>query len=139
MNRLQYWLTAKTSYSIQSPFLFELYTEVIQTRLDDADRKKAGIAAGDRYAALLFKLANHYGATPCPNPPEPTRALRRTLLQQKEGSLIGVVEHPHRSKEAEQEWAALLADPAVTLSVDLYDAGLYFTSSKLSRQHFLLR
>ena len=137
MNRLVFLLCAKNQYNIQSPFLFELYTEVIAARLDDKRCAALGIGKNDRYGQLRYKLADHYGAHPVSVP----RELRGAddVLRMADGSLAALVQKPHHSRECERRWKEIVKDPAVTLSVDLYDVGLLFTSKKLSKQHFLLR
>lgn len=137
MNRLVFLLCAKNQYNIQSPFLFELYTEVIAARLDDKRCAALGIGRRDRYGQLRYKLANHYQARPATEHAELPGA--DDVLLMADGSLAALVRRPHHSRECERRWKETVKDPAVTLSVDLYDVGLLFTSKKLSKQHFLLR
>ena len=137
MNRLQYLICAKTQYDIQSPFMYDLYQNVIAPKLDKATVEANGIAPNDRFGQLCYKLADHYGATET----KPTEALAGTdrLLSAADGSLIGVVRNPHRSKASEEAWNRLFKEQVVTLSVDLFDIGLVFTSPKLSKQHIVFR
>ncbi len=137
MNRLQYLICAKTQYNIQSPFLFDLYQNVLAPKLDSSTLKIYGIAKKDRFAQLHFKLANHYNAKDTPE----FSALNGTdvLLATNDGCLIGMMNHPYSSKNSEERWHNLVKEQSVTLSVDLYDIGLVFTSKLLSKQHLLFR
>ena len=137
MNRLQYLICAKTQYDIQSPFMFDLYQNVIAPKLDKTTLEAKGIDRSDRFGQLCYKLADHYGAMTagvCE-----TLAGTDILLSAADGGLIGVVRSPHRSREAEKAWESIFKEQIVTLSVDLFDIGLVFTSPKLSKQHIVFR
>ena len=136
MNRLEYIVCAKTQYDIQSPFVYDLYENVLLPKLDRAALARLGLSRHDKFGQLRYKIADHYGATAAEN----SAALRGadTVLATGEG-LIGLVRRPHRDKGSEQEWQKIFKEPDVTLSVDLFDAGLVFTSKRLSRQHFVFR
>lgn len=137
MNRLAFLLHAKNQYNIQSPFLYDLYTHVIDARLDRKRLAILGIDRSDRYGQLRYKLSNHYRARLVPKPESLQGA--DEVMQLPDGSLAALVRRPHRNSECERKWQVLFKDRAVTLSVDLYDMGILFTSKKLSKQHFLLR
>lgn len=135
MNRLQYWLTADTQYNIQSPFLYELYSEVIAPRLDKSAIKRHGIDDGDTFAQIRHKLMDHYAATPC----DAEGWKVDCLLDSGEVGMIGLMRNPHGDRCREELWRALTARDEVTLSVDLFDVGILFTNKKLSRQSVVLR
>ena len=135
MNRLQFLLTAKTQYDIQSPFLFRFYSEVLNTRIGKADCERLGIAFGDRYAQLRYKLCDHYKASPLIVDGWPAD----DLLSSTEVGIIGMVRSPHKDYGREAVWTSAVRRDDVTLSVDLYDVGLFFTCPKLSKQHIPLR
>ena len=137
MNRLHYLICAKTQYDIQSPFMFDLYQNVIAPKLDKTTLESNGIAKGDRFGQLCYKLADHYSATETEHIDALAGADR--LLSMFDGELIGVVRDPHHSKASEEAWDRLFKEQVVTLSVDLFDIGLVFTSPKLSKQHILFR
>ncbi len=134
MNRLQYIIKAKTQYDIQSPFMFDLYEKVLSPRLDSSMQ---ALVDSDRFEQLLYKLTDHYRAYECKTATTLQGADR--VLQCFDNSLIGLVRSPHRSKDSEEAWKRLFKEPDVTLSVDLYDIGLVFTSKRLSKQHILFR
>ena len=135
MNRLQYLICAKTQYNIQSPFLFDLYQNVIAPKLGRATLEAEGIARNDRFSQLQFKLCDHYRLTPAPSITDSPC----DMFLKPDGSTVGLFRYPHRDKASEALWSGIIARPGVTLTVDLFYAGLFFSSPKLSRQHFLLR
>ena len=135
MNRLEFLLLAKTQYNIQSPFLFRLYSDVISPRLSRQQLRSLSIKSSDRYSQLRFKLCDHLHLSPAPN----TSIHGAELFLMSDGSSVGLIQSPHRSSSSESEWKSIVRSPDVTLTVDLFYAGLFFTSAKLSKQHFLLR
>ncbi|MCR4817212.1 MAG: hypothetical protein K5842_08560 [Bacteroidales bacterium] len=135
MNKVTFILKAKSQYNIQSPFLFDLYQNVIAPQMDRSLLSASGIDARDRYAQLLYKLCDHYQAVET----EKGDWLVDNLMRNADGSFIGVLRSPHRDKLQESVWKRTVDDPRVTLSVDLYNCGIIFTSRKLSKQHWLLR
>ncbi len=128
MTRLQFILRAQNEYSIQSPYLYALATRVLLPRLGREGRRRAGMGRGDRCAELRYKLADHYG-----------RPWEGNRMRLADGSLLTLVEAPHRDGARERGWDELVKEPGTTLSVDLFYAGLAFSSTKLGKQHFLLR
>lgn len=136
MNRLQFLLTAKTQYNIQSPFLFELYSEVIAPKLDRTTLHRLGINHRDRFWQLHHKLQDHYGISPTILTSENQEIINSS---HSDRSAIIMFRNPHRNKLSEQQWKKIIKEPCVTLSVDLFYTGLAFTSTKLSKQHILLR
>lgn len=140
MKRLLHYIIAKNQYNIQSPFLYDLYCNVISARMSSSQIEEAGLARSDRFGQLCHKLADHYHALPYDKHYfGMTEHLELNIMTMSDGSIICAAEGIHRSKKSEQEWQAIVKEPKVTLSVDLYDYGIVFTSRKLSKQHFLLR
>ena len=138
MNRLQYYILADTQYNIQSPFLFDLYTNVVKARLGHDILKREQISRHDVPAQMQYKLSDHYRATIVTSPPSLLKDTHSVLVM-PDGSFIAIVIKPHRNKASEQSWNALFKEHEITLSVDFFDIGLLFTSVKLSKQHFILR
>lgn len=128
MTLLRFVLQAQNEYSIQSPFLYRLATEVLLPRLDRATRRRTNIRRGDRCAQLRYKLANHFGTE-----------WQGNRLALPDGSLLILTETPHCCAQAEKQWEELVNDETNTLTVDLYYAGLAFTTRKLAKQHVMLR
>ena len=135
MNRLSFILQAKTQYNIQSPFLFDLYSNVIIPKVGKNLLHGSGIKNTEKVDQMLFKLMDHYGAVYVK---EKKMNVDYELVY-NDGAHIGLMVKPHKSIDREKEWARLVKEQIVTLSVDLFDIGLVFTSPKLSKQHWLLR
>ncbi len=117
--------------------MYELYSNVIAPHLDKATLERLHIDRNDTFGQLCYKLTDYYhavAADPCPALPGADKTLKAP-----DGSFIGLVRSPHRNKDSEEAWERLFKELDVTLSVDLYDTGLLFTSKRLSRQHILFR
>ena len=152
MTRLHYWLHAQTQYNLHSPFLFEMYREVLFARLTPEERRQHGIPSGDRYHELIYKCCNHYHleiatasqlASAHSSPklgevPQGGGGVCPTLLTSGQFSIL-IVDRPHATPEAEQQWEHLKADPDYQVSLDLYDLALLIRNPHLTPQHLLLR
>ena len=116
MNRISHFLRAKTQYNLHSPFVFRLYTEVLFSRARGRGRS---------YEDVVWRLEEYYGL---PHSGHPT-------LHTPDGVML-VVDRPHIH---ETDWQALVASPDWQVTLDLYSCGIAVASSKLTKQHFLLR
>lgn len=126
MNRVEYWIKAKTQYNLHSPFVFDLYNSVLFARAKGRNR----------YERLITRLKEYYQLE------ETKREEGCVLLSSRGRESIGdvlVVERPHRSKEQEEKWEQLKGQRGYRVSVDLFDIGLLFSNERLHRQAFLLR
>ena len=122
MNRLRHFLLAKTQYSLHSPFVYKLYTEVLFSRCPD------GAPRGRDYKAVLWRLEHYYGTT----------AMRfggNATLSTPDGDFL-VVDHPHRE---EGRWQVIVDNPHYQVTIDLFSVGIAVASPRLTKQHFLLR
>ncbi|MBR0073104.1 MAG: hypothetical protein IJP95_04635 [Bacteroidales bacterium] len=64
MNRLTYLLKGKTQYNLHSPFVFELYNEVLLPRTNSVQLKSNNLRGlCKRNAALVYKIADHFAIT----------------------------------------------------------------------------
>ena len=136
MNRVQFVIKAKNQYGIQSPFLYELYSEVIAPRLGRSLLARLGIDGNDRFGQLVYKLRDHYRAVDVEGGAVFPHDVAWLLLP--DGSHTTLVNRPHCSADAERWWSRLLDSQGRTLAVDLFDVGILFDSKKLSRQTILL-
>ena len=163
MTRLYYWLHAQTQYNLHSPFLFDMYREVLFAPLTPEERRRHAIPRHDRYRELLYKCCNHYHlqhANSNEQPAVPDRGNhsspklgevpegRRSVLIPTPNSPFSILNsqfsilllsHPHSTPAAEAQWEHLKADPTYQVSLDLYDVALLIRNPRLSRQHLLLR
>lgn len=132
MNRLTYWLKAKTQYNIHSPFVFDLYNEVLFSRLDPHVTKLLDGSESLRFRELLYKLEHSF----FPVSVERDRGVATLMLTDE---VIVVVDRPHASRQSELDWDRLKSEECYRVSIDLFDVGLLFSDKRLHRQHFLLR
>ena len=122
MNRLEYLLRAKTQFSLHSPFVYKLYTEVLCSRCPGRGRSAADI---------LWRLEEYYGLQHSNYPLSTTYYPLPTI----DGVFL-VVDHPHRD---EGRWKALVDSPEWQVTLDLFTVGVAVANTHLSKQHFILR
>lgn len=136
VNRLQYWLHARTRYNLHSPFLFDLYDRVLVARLDA--QQKAALIVTDRreqrYREMVFKLSD-YCALQTVASTENTTVLAGT--QTVKGAVVMC--QPHRTKESERQWQRLCDDTTYNIAIDMFDVGIVLHNPHLLPQRFLLR
>jgi len=120
VNRISHFLRAKTQYNLHSPFVYRLYTEVLFSHCPGRGRS---------FEDVVWRLEQYYGL------PHSHLSPLTSHLSTPDGVIL-VVDRPHRH---EAEWAALVADNAWQVTVDLFSCGLAIASPRLSKQHFLLR
>lgn len=71
---------------------------------------------------------------------EPTVRYFKQLLPHLNDASVVIFDDIHWSAEMEKAWEAVKADPAVTLSIDLFFIGLVFFSDQFKvKQHFTVR
>ena len=81
---------------------------------------------------LVFVDGNHRKA--------PTLQYFNLLLNSINGSSILIFDDIHWSKEMEEAWESIKADPKVLLTIDLFFIGLVFFSDEFKiKQHFVIR
>jgi predicted O-methyltransferase YrrM len=84
------------------------------------------------YIDLAFVDGNHRY--------EPTIRYFRELLPAMQEHSILIFDDIHWSREMEQAWGEIKADPAVTLSIDLFFIGLiFFRKEQKEKQDFVIR
>ncbi len=120
MNRLQYFLHAKTQFNLHSPFVYRLYTEVLFSRAK-------GTPHG-RFAEVVWRLERHYNIA--------SEHLDDTAVLDTSDGRFLVVNRPHRD---EQRWQSIIADPQWQVTIDLFSVGLAVENPRLHKQHFILR
>jgi predicted O-methyltransferase YrrM len=69
---------------------------------------------------------------------EPTMRYYRLCLQKHTENTVFVFDDIYWSAEMEKAWKEICQDPAVTLSIDLFQIGLVFFRKKQPKQHFTL-
>ena len=117
MNRLQYLLRAKTQFSLHSPFVYRLYTEVLTSHCPGHGRSATDI---------LWRLEEYYGF------PHSTSHIP---LSTPDGVFL-VIDCPHRD---EKHWRELIDNPQWQVTLDLFTVGIAVANPRLYKQHFILR
>lgn len=120
MNRLEHLLRAKTQFSLHSPFVYKLYTEVITSSAKGAPKR--------RFEEVVWRLERHYGVVA-------KRDEGMAEIHCPEVSFL-VVDHPHRN---ENHWGKIIDSPHWQVTLDLFTVGIAVANPHLSKQHFLLR
>ena len=109
---LRYMLKRKNAFHIHSPFVYQLYIQVIK-RGDEAALKALGI--------------------------ERTELVTGGMPLGGDGSVMYVVEDIHASKKNEAYWNTICGCPDVTLTIDLYRKGLFIFREGMEKQDFVLK
>ena len=120
MNRIEHFLRAKTQYNLHSPLVYRLSTEVHFSRCPGRGRS---------FEDVVWRLEEYY-SLPHSHPSPFT-----SHLSTPDGDML-VVDHPHGS---EADWQAIIASAEWQVTLDLYTCGIAIASSRLTKQHFLLR
>ena len=137
MNRLMFWMKSKTQYNIHSPFVFDLYSNVLFAKLTPAQSAQVPEVSGwgeRRYYEMVYKFQDYFGLKCVEQGDE------HTVLQG--GSSFGKVKivcRPHADRKSECAWNKMQTDIDYGVSIDLYDVGILLSNAKLHPQKFLLR
>ena len=70
---------------------------------------------------------------------EPTLDYFRQCLSRSHNDTVLVLDDIHWSKGMEEAWAQIKEDPAVTVTIDLYQMGIVFLRQEQAKEHFVLR
>lgn len=112
LSYLRYVVRRKNEFHIHSPFVYKLYTQVIR--------------GGDEEALKVLGI-------------ERTEIVTEGVMPACDGKVMYVVEGLHRDQKKEMFWHTICNCPDVTLTIDLYDKGLFFYREGMEKQHFVLR
>ena len=80
--------------------------------------------------SLAYLDANHRYA--------PTLHYFELLLEKAGEKSILIFDDIHWSAEMEKAWIAIIQHPAVSLSLDLYEAGILFLDPRLQKEHYVV-
>lgn len=162
MNRLQYWLVAKSQYNLHSPAIFDLYNEVLNARVN----RRLGVSG--RTLQLIYMLVNYYHLNNivCPwlqsiSIEEVERVVRMANpnarmvngegrscdmyilecgqavedVKMSEKGVVLVI-NPHKD---ELWWEEIYTKLGARVSIDMFDRGILLFNAKLHPQKFILR
>lgn len=126
---LRYRLHAKGRHGVHSPFVYALVDECLSKRSP---------------AGLEEKLARYFSSWTMKKPAHPGPKgfyeLYAAIADPPPGTTLLYLPGIYRNAENTAAWNALAGKPDVTLSIDLYKAGLlFFTGDVKEKQHFTLK
>lgn len=140
---------AQSQYRVHSPFLFEMYRQVLFAELDASVRQRlrsmlshemstlAEVAPHRErgYHDMVLKLIDHYHLSiVCYDADEAVlRGDPETF------GTLKVVCRPHRNHFRELRWMAQCRNNKYNISIDMYDVGVLLSHPKLHPQHLLLK
>lgn len=131
---MYYLSAARSEYFVHSPFVYTLMTECL--------RKKRRFFPENR-DRLLERISGYLAAAePDLNilritPDEPIKHSRTTTLTAENTMLF--IDLPHKGTQREAQWNDLCRNPDITLTIDLFRAGLVFPRREMRKEHFCLR
>lgn len=114
---LRYIWRRKNAFHIHSPFVYRLYTEVIEAH-NEASLRKLGIERKETVPV--------------------GELLERYLADRSEGTMW-VAKDIHQNRNNEAVWNTICAHPDVTLTIDLFREGWVFYREGMEKQDFVLR
>ena len=136
LNRLKFNWKAQTAHGLHSPFVFALYTEVIDPIYQNSpqDLETALIHGIGRY----LKIAE--GQLHVVDLNQVTESMLPTVesLFQNPANLI-ICLHPHTSTNSNEFWQRLYQNPAVIHSIELFELGILSLKPTAPKQHFWLK
>ena len=153
-----YYLTATNKYGVHSPFVFQLVTEVLQTKKTYYNRSK-------KHIALISRLLSHFkpksiveiGSNKLSNKStiyhqgfqninrdlidfiyiqKATKETLNNALKYMHNDSVLVINNIHQANE---EWKFLQNQPKVNVSINLFCFGLIFLREQQKEQHFTIR
>ena len=169
MTYLEFLIRAKNQYNLHSPYVFNLYQQVLNTRLH---RNQIGIVLSGKQHRTIYKIANTfhphnvYIGTTAPNhiativahatqhnaiivsSPTPhtiDMAIISSIDEWKQISKhinpqsIVLWLNPHKNSLAESQFATFAADSKVKVSLDMYHTAIAVFLPQLHKEYYMLR
>jgi hypothetical protein len=136
LNRLKFNWKAQTAHGLHSPFVFALYTEVIDPiyQKSPQDLETALIHGIGRYLNLAEGNLHVVDLN------QVTESMLPTIesLFQNPANLI-ICLHPHTGVDSNEFWQKLHQNPAVIHSIELFELGILSLKPTAPKQHFWLK
>ncbi|OEK05187.1 O-methyltransferase [Roseivirga misakiensis] len=104
--------------------------ENIALIVGNIDETLPKVLKNERKVDLVYIDANHRF--------EPTLRYFDMILLNCHSESIIILDDIHWSKEMASAWKNLISRPEVTLSIDVFEAGLLWINPKLDKQHYIL-
>lgn len=116
--RIKYQLNARSRHGVHSPFVYRFIEKALHGRKDKT-LKEAILHYFRDYDTKFDDWDLRTGCT--------------------ENTLI-ILKDIHQNKKNTEHWKALISNPKVRLSIDVYEYGLlFFKKDFLERQHFVVK
>lgn len=156
---LNYLLISKSKYSIHSPFVYDFIVNVLN---DKSSKKKQNFNfVKQKYSKLIFRIINHYKLEKVlkssdikikkslqtldfiffdmmnSNFLEPSTIEKNINLLHH--NTIVFIYNIHKSKECNILWEKIISKKKVTVSIDLFFAGIIFFRKEQVKQNFIIR
>ncbi len=126
---LNYRRRATGRHGVHSPFVYGL--------LNDCLRQSSPAGLEEK---LLLYFKDWRILQPATPAPDGYRTLYGAQLKAAARHTMLLLPHIHYTPEHTAAWSALIAEPAISLSIDLYKIGLlFFNEDVKEKQHFVLK
>lgn len=169
MTYIEFLIRAKNQYNLHSPYVFNLYQQVLNTRLQ---RDKIGIVLSGKQHRIIYKIANTfrphnvYIGTTAPShiativahaTQHNVTIVSTPTLHTIDLAIINNIEEwkqiseyigpqsivlwlqPHKNSLAESQFATFVADNKVKVSLDMYHTAIAVFLPQLHKEHYMLR
>lgn len=155
---IYYYFTAVDKHGIHSPFVFQLYTRVIQTKKFCYNRRKKNNELISRLFThfepkIVVEIGSHRLSKKSMTYHQDFKNLKKNLtdfifihkstkenlknaLKYMHNDSVLVINDIHQSKE---QWQFLQNHSKVNLSINLFEIGLIFFREQQEEQHFTIR
>lgn len=136
LNRLRFNWKAQTAHGLHSPFVFALYTEVIDPiyQKSPQDIESALIHGIGSYLKLAEGQLHVIDLNQVNESMLPTM---EALFQDSANLIICL--HPHAGTHSNEFWKKLNQNPAVIHSIELFEMGILSLRPTAPKQHFWLK
>lgn len=130
-----YYLTeARNEYYVHSPFVYALMERCLRKNIRPFPEKRDRLFERVREFVIASGLGREVFRIPQNLPADKTFY---SLAPEDRAAVF--IDLPHRGRERETAWRKLCDDPDISLTIDLFRAGLVFPCLDRSKEHFCLR
>jgi hypothetical protein len=141
--RINYFFTAQTAHGLHSPFVFQLYSEVLNPHLQKGYNFDELIIDLEKYfqlSTVFFSNQNEEYSNKLilvdkNNLEQFFTTLNENLIQFP-GSII-LIKQPHI--DSEKYWKEIIRNPKINFSIDIFDLGILTIDKIAPKQDFKLK
>lgn len=154
MTLLAYWLKAGTQYNLHSPFLYDMYNQLLYARLTKATKQNLMLRKVPRrerqYYELLYKFAARYKPDVVLLRDTSDRWAQHCLHEAKKNIIIRPLQNDETDCRllvrdmcdvalVRQPKGRLMYNEGRAVTLDMYHTGVVLYTTKLMPQHLLLK